>query len=149
MAETAREFFEAVAEAVRDHRAAELILAYGRPRIQGVGRSGMSNPVEARFESDEAAREVMAATEEIIGEGLKRIEEIRLKAEYTADIIDMHYIDLLTWHQIIDVLNDGRGEEEFKERTIKRWCSNIFAAIDEKGWAWLRNCETDLTSVAR
>lgn len=133
MAETAREYFEDVAEAVRQHRQAELILAFGPPRRSGAG-AGISDPVAARAASDESARATMDATEQRIGEGLRRIGELRRIFARMADVVEMHYVDLMPWGDVADEIGIG-------ERTAKRWCGNVFAYIDSVGWAHLRNCE--------
>lgn len=132
MAETAREYFEDVAEAVRQHRQAELILAFGPPRRGGAG-AGISDPVAARAASDESARATMDATEQRIGEGLRRIGELRRIFARMADVVEMHYVDLMPWGDVADEIGISRV-------TVIRWNNNIMDFIDQTGWAHLRNC---------
>lgn len=132
MAETAREYFEDVADAVRQHRQAELILAFGPPRRGGAG-AGISDPVAARAASDESARATMDATEQRIGEGLRRIGELRRIFARMADVVEMHYVDLMPWGDVADEIGISRV-------TVIRWNNNIMDFIDQTGWAHLRNC---------
>ena len=129
---TAREFFQDVAKAVAEHREAELALLYGPPRRPGApGGGGVSSPVEARVESNEKAREVMAATEEVIGRGLRRIEELRaVFGESRAEAVELHYIDLVPWDDVAAEMGVGRA-------TVFRWCDLMFDWIDSYGWARL------------
>ena len=93
---TAREYFEDVARAVREHRDAELLLEFGPesgPDGCGGADPSAGGPVVSRFASDERAREVMRATEETIGEALRRIEELRRVFSRKADAVELRYVD--------------------------------------------------------
>ena len=137
MAETAREFFEGVADAARRHRQTELILTFGPPR-RGGARAGVSDPVSARAVSDESAREIMAATEETIGDGLRRIAELRRIFARMADAIDLYYIDYPLKGKS-QKWADVAYDIGVSEATAKRWCGELFGFIDQVGWARLRN----------
>ena len=124
---TAREFFEAVAEAVREHRQAELTLEFGAQSGSGGGGDG-DGPVWARVASNADAREKMGRTEGIIGEGLRYIEGLRRVFSRKADVIEMRYVDLLPWDAIA-------GELGVTRMTANRWMHEMFDWVDSVGWA--------------
>lgn len=126
---SAREYFEQVADAVRRHRDAELVLAFGAPRPRTIGGSGFGDgPVVARVISDERALGEMRATEEIIGEALRYIEGLRRVYCRKADAMEMHYIDLMPWADVADEM--GRDA-----RTVMRWRDELCDWCDSVGWA--------------
>lgn len=132
---SAREYFEDVSRAVREHRDAELLLTYGPPSgADGCGGADPSSggPVMARVVSDETAREVMRATEQTIGEALRRIEELRRVFSRKADAVELRYVDLMAWR-------DAALELGVSERTARLWCAQMFDWVDSLGWARLRS----------
>lgn len=132
---TAREYFEDVARAVREHRDAELLLEFGPesgPDGCGGADPSAGGPVVSRVVSDERAREVMRATEETIGEALRRIEELRRVFSRKADAVEMRYVDLMAWRDIALELG-------VYERTARLWCAQMFDWVDSLGWARLRS----------
>lgn len=134
MAETAREYFEDVAEAVRQHRQAELILAFGQPRAGDPGGSGCYavDPVFSRLLSDDAARETMAATEEIIGDGLRVIEGLRRVYPGMAEVLELRYIDLLSWRETADAMHASVSSVRYYQDVIYRFVDTVgFARIRE------------------
>ena len=126
----AREFFEGVADAVRRHREAELILQFGSPSGAKVGSGGGygDGPVVARIMSDERALGVLRETERVIGDGLRYIAGLRLVWSRKADVIEMHYVDLMPWADVAAELHIDR-------RTAMRWRDDLFAWCDLVGWA--------------
>ena len=125
---TAREYLEGVASDVRAHRRAELLLTFG-PASGGMrGGSGLTDPVQARFESDERARAAMARTEETIGEALARIDGLRTLFGRKADVLEMRYIDLAAWDEIA-------AELGVDKRKAHRWHDMVCDWVDSFGWA--------------
>lgn len=132
---TAREYFEDVARAVREHRDAELLLEFGPesgPDGCGGADPSAGGPVVSRFASDERAREVMRATEETIGEALRRIEELRRVFSRKADAVGLRYVGLMSWPQVASELG-------VTDRTARTWCAQMFDWVDSLGWARLRD----------
>lgn len=129
----ARDYFEDVSRAVREHRRAELLLEFGPEPGAGGGPCDPSagGPVVARLVSDEMARESMRATEAAIGEALGRIEELRRIFSRKADAVELHYVDLLPWDAVAERLGRSR-------RTAIAWRDEMFDWIDSIGWARLR-----------
>lgn len=128
----AREFFEDVADASWQHREAETLLLFGQPRRPAPRCSGgMGDPVGSRFESDEEARAIMEATEERIGEGLRRIAELRRIYARKADVLELHYVDLMPWADVAREMGIARS-------TAIRWRGELFDWVDSFGWARLR-----------
>lgn len=126
---SARDYFASVAQAVRDHRAAELIAAFGEPRHPGGGRtSGVGDPTARAYESLARARATMAHTEDIIGEALAIIEGLRLVSPKGADVIEARYVDLTSWE---DIASDAG----VTVRTVRRWHDAALDWVDAFGWA--------------
>lgn len=85
--------------------------------------------------SDEDAREAMSVTEEVIGEGLRRVAEIReMFGDSRADAVERHYVDLAPWA-------DVAAELCVSKRTVLRWVDVVFDWVDAHGWAHLSMCE--------
>lgn len=126
---SAREYFESVADAVRRHRDAELILTFGMPRPRTIGGSGFGDgPVVSRVVSNERALETMRTTEDVIGEGLRYIAGLRRVFASKADVLERHYIDLLPWADVAAEI--GRDS-----RTVMRWRDELCDWCDAVGWA--------------
>lgn len=130
---TASEYFAALADAVREHRKAELLLAFGQPRGgDSVGGSAsVSDPVLARAISDEEARAILEATEDVIGDGLRVIANLRRIYPGMAEVLDLKYIDLLTWSEVATTLHIGSS-------TARLYQSLIFKFVDSVGIARIR-----------
>ena len=130
---TASEYFAALADAVREHRKAELLLTFGQPRGGDTvgGSASVSDPVLARAIYDEAARAILEATEDVIGDGLRVIANLRRIYPGMAEVLELKYIDLLTWAQVADELNIGAS-------TARLYQSLIFKFVDSVGLARIR-----------
>ena len=131
---TAREYFEAVARAVREHRDAEVLLQFGPARSGTAGGGGdprSGGPVAARFASDELAREVMASTEAVVGEALALLEGLIDLFGPKALAVELHYLDGLRWADVAAELDVG-------ESTARLWCAQVFDFVDSAGWARAR-----------
>lgn len=131
---TASEYFAALADAVREHRQAELILAFGQPRAGDPGGSGCYavDPVFSRLLSDDAARETMAATEEIIGDGLRVIEGLRRVYPGMAEVLELRYIDLLSWRETADSMRTSISSARYYQDMIYKFVDAVgFARIRE------------------
>lgn len=125
----AREYFAEVERAVRDHRAAELILAYGEPRRGDGGRSSLpGNPTARAAESAARAKATLARTEAVIGEALGRIEGLRLVVGRHAEVLEMRHVDLMAWADIADELG-------VTTRTARNWRDTALDWVDSFGWA--------------
>lgn len=133
MAETAREYFASLADAVREHRRAELILAFGQSRAGDPGGSGCYavDPVFSRFVSDDAARATMAATEETIGDGLRVIAGLRRVYPGMAEVLELRYIDLLSWRDTADAMHTSVS-------TVRYYQDVIYKFVDAVGFARIR-----------
>lgn len=130
---TASEYFAALADAVREHRKAELILAFGQPRGDPGGSGCYAvDPVFSRLLSDDAARETMAATEEIIGDGLRVIEGLRRVYPGMAEVLELRYIDLLSWRETADAMHASVSSVRYYQDVICRFVDTVgFARIRE------------------
>lgn len=125
----AREYFESVADAVRRHRDAELVLAFGRPaHVKVGGRSMGDGPVWARVVSDERALAEMRETEHVIGEALRYVEGLRRVFSRKADVIELHYIDLMSWADVAAEMGRTR-------QTCMAWRDQLLDWCDMVGWA--------------
>ena len=126
----AREYFEAVSQAVRQHRAAELVLQFGEPRSGsgGVSSSAVSDPTARAAEAAARAKRTMADTEEVIGGALARIDGLRMVVGRRADVLEMRYIDLMAWPEIAEGLGVSPS-------TARRWHDVACDWADAHGWA--------------
>lgn len=129
----ARDYFEDVSRAVREHRRAELLLEFGPEPGAGGGPCDPSagGPVVARLVSDEMAREVMAATEDEIGRALAVVGGLRRVFSRKADVLELHYVDLMGWEDVAGELGVGRA-------TAMRWRDELCDWVDAVGWARAR-----------
>lgn len=129
---SAREYFEALSQAVRELRDAELVLQFGRPREQGAGGTGPGDPTarEAGERADASAR--MEAAEEVIGDGLRVIEGVRqtLGEDY-GDVLEGRHVDLKAWDALAWDLDLSRTTCRRYHAVALDWC-------EYKGVAWLR-----------
>lgn len=130
---TASEYFAALADAVREHRQAELILAFGQPRAGDPGSSGCYavDPVFSRMVSNDSARDVLDATEETIGDGLRVIEGLRRVYPGMAEVLELRHIDLLSWKDVADSLHVSVSSARYYQETI-------FKFVDVVGLARVR-----------
>lgn len=126
----AREYFREVEQAVRDHRTAELILAYGEPRRGdgGGGHSTPGDPTARAAESAARAKATLTRTEAVIGEALARIEGLRLVVGRHAEVLEMRHVDLMAWADIADRLG-------VTTRTARNWRDTALDWVDSFGWA--------------
>ena len=126
----ARFYFEHdVESAVREHRAAELVLAFGEPRKGEGGRSSLpGDPTARAAESAARARATLASTEETIGEALARIEGLRQVVGDHAIVLEMRHVDLMPWADIASQLG-------ITTRTARRWRDVACDWADTFGWA--------------
>lgn len=130
---TASEYFAALADAVREHRKAELILAFGQPRAGDPGGSGCYavDPVFSRMVSNDSARDVLDATEETIGDGLRVIAGLRRVYPGMAEVLELRHIDLLSWKDVADSLHVSVSSARYYQETI-------FKFVDVVGLARVR-----------
>lgn len=131
---TALEYFEDVSRAVREHREAELTLTFGPARTgapRGPSSPSSGGPTVSRFLSDERAREVLRSTEATIGEALGRIGGLRIIFSRKADVLELHYVDLVPWDGVASSLRVSRA-------TAMRWRDELLDWVDTAGWARTR-----------
>ena len=126
----AREYFAGVESAVREHRAAELVLTFGEPRRgDGGGRSSVpGDPTARAAESAARARATLDRTEAVIGEALARIDGLRLVVGRHAEVLEMRHVELMAWDEIADALG-------VTVRTAHRWHDVACDWADSFGWA--------------
>ena len=125
----ARAFFDGVSDAVKRHRDAELVLQFGSPRRTGAGGGGYGDgPVVARVMSDERALADMRETERVIGVALRYIAGLRRVWSRKADVIEMHYVDLMPWTEVARAV--GRSKP-----TVMAWRDTLLDWCDLVGWA--------------
>lgn len=140
---TGAEYFAALSDAVRKHDAAMRIVTDGEPRRGeggGVHTSSISDPTARAAESAMRAQQVVDAMQEIIGEGLRVIEAIRvtLGDEY-GDALDARYIDLLSWRDVAARLGCTHPTAMARAGAAIDW-------YDHKGRAWLLDQVADTTN---
>lgn len=127
---TAREYFDAVAHAARELRAAQLVVEFGPARGEGGGRPDPSSggPTAAQAAAVIEAQERIDACTDTIGDALALIEGLRLVYSRKADAVEMRYVDLMPW--------DGVAAElGVTERTARRWRDELFEWVDAVGFA--------------
>lgn len=131
---TASEYFAALADAVREHRKAELLLAFGQPRGGDTvgGSASVSDPVLARAISDDAARAILEATEDVIGDGLRVIANLRRIYPGMAEVLELRYIDLLSWRETADAMHASVSSVRYYQDVIYKFVDAVgFARIRE------------------
>lgn len=127
-ASPSREFFDSVSDAVRARARAAALLEYG-PSGGSKGRStGCGDPVQARFESDEAARAQLEAAERTVREGERVIEGLRRVYARKADALELRYVRLMGWRQVGEALG-------VDARTARRWADIMLDWVDLVGLA--------------
>ncbi len=122
----ARELFEGVSRAVKSRARAELLLAYGPASGSKGSACGPADPVQARFESDEAARAALEAAERTIGEGMRVVEGLRQLYSRKADVLELRYVRLMGWGQAGEALG-------VDPRTARRWADLMLDWVDLVG----------------
>ena len=122
----ARELFEGVADAARAKRHAELLLEYGPASHARECSSGPADPVQARFESDEAARASIVCAERTIADGMRVVRGLRRTYGRKADVLEMRYVRLMGWRQAGEALGVGRA-------TAIRWADTLLDWVDLVG----------------
>lgn len=129
---TAREFFDQVSAAVRDGREAAMLLEYGcGGGCSGGGqvrRSEPSDPVQARFDADEAARERLESARGTVADGLRVVAGLRRVYARKADAVELRYIRLMPWQDVADAMGIGR-------RTAIAWADQLLDWVDCVGVA--------------
>ena len=129
----AREYFDSVEAAVREHRAAELTLAFGEPRRGQGGRSSLpGDPTARAAESSARARATLDRTDAVIGEALRRIDGLRLLVGRKAEVMELRHISLMTWPDLARELG-------ISESTARRWHDVCCDCADAYGWAHVVN----------
>ena len=127
-ASPSREFFDSVSDAVRAMARAADLLEYG-PSGGSKGRStGCADPVQSRFESDEAARAQLAAAGLTVREGERVIEGLRRVYARKADALALRYVRLMGWRQVGAALG-------VDARTARRWADIMLDWVDLVGLA--------------
>lgn len=129
----AREYFDAVARAAAELRAAQLVVEFGPVRGDGCGRSDPSSggPTAAQAAAViEAQRRVDACTD-TIGDALALITGLRMVYSRKADVLELHYVDRLSWP-------DVGAELGVSDRTAKRWRDELCDWVDAVGFARAR-----------
>lgn len=129
---TAREFFEQVSAAVRDGREAEMLLEYGCGGGGSGGgpvrRSEPSDPVQARFDADEAARARLESAMGTVADGLRVVAGLRRVYARKADALELRYVRLMGWRQVGEALG-------VDARTARRWADIMLDWVDLVGIA--------------
>lgn len=129
---TAREFFDQVSAAVRDGREAAMLLEYGCGGCGNGGgpvrRSEPSDPVQARFDADEAARARIESASGTVADGLRVVAGLRRVYARKADALELRYVRLMGWRQVGEALG-------VDARTARRWADIMLDWVDLVGLA--------------
>lgn len=129
---TAREFFDQVSAAVRDGREAAMLLDYGCGGGGSGGgpvrRSEPSDPVQARFDADEAARARLESARGTVADGLRVVAGLRRVYARKADALELRYVRLMGWRQVGEALG-------VDARTARRWADIMLDWVDLVGLA--------------
>lgn len=129
---TAREFFDQVSAAVRDGREAAMLLEYGCGGGGSGGgpvrRSEPSDPVQARFDADEAARARLESARGTVADGLRVVAGLRRVYARKADAVELRYVRLMGWRQVGEALG-------VDARTARRWADIMLDWVDLVGIA--------------
>lgn len=122
-------YFAQVEAAVRAHRNAELVAAFGEPRHEGAARgSTPGDPTARAAEARARALETLRETEAVIGEALRRIECLRLVVGDRARVLELRHVDLMPWE-------DVAAELGVSVSTARRWHDVACEWADAFGWA--------------
>lgn len=140
---TASEYFDAVADAVRRHRNAELVAMHGAPRASSAGHgSSVSDPTFAAMDEHLAALAEMLRTEAVIGDALVVIEGIRASLPRTgpscAEAVELRYIDGPSSMLRVMPYADVGKRMGVHQTTAMTWCKMALDWCDHKGFAWIR-----------
>lgn len=134
MSVSAREYFEEVRRASEDIERCQRVideLADGLPPRRGApvrGSRGNTDPVYAAYSVKETmlaqARADIDADLEIVGEALVYIEGLRRLFSRMADVLELYYVDRLSWGEVADEMHIGQS-------TARLWRSIVCDEADK------------------